>query len=31
METSAKTGQGINEAFLVLAQDINDKLDKKPV
>jgi ankyrin repeat protein len=30
METSAKTGQGINEAFLVLAQDINDKLDKKP-
>ena len=31
METSAKTGQGVEVAFLTLAQDIKDKMDQKMV
>ncbi|XP_062511670.1 ras-related protein Rab-8A-like [Corticium candelabrum] len=29
METSAKTGQGVEEAFLILARDIKAKMDQK--
>ena len=31
METSAETGQGVEVAFLTLAQDIKDKMDQKMV
>ena len=31
METSAKTGQGVEVAFLTLAQDIKDKMELKMV
>ena len=31
METSAKTGQGVEVAFLTLARDIKDKMDQKMV